>query len=63
MDKAQAVALMLEKMNKETTDICIQNKMTDEEIAELMHRNAPTVEFLMSELYDFILLNNIFTND
>lgn len=63
MDKAQAVALMLEKMNKETIDICLNNRMEDKKIKDLIDKNNPALEFLMSELYDFILLNNIFKND
>jgi hypothetical protein len=63
MDKSQAVALMLEKMNKETIAICLQSNMEDKKIKDLIDRNTPSLEFLMSELYDFILLNNIFTND
>jgi hypothetical protein len=62
MTKDEVVNSMLEKFNELNVGLAKQYGMSEEDIIKNMEQAASGLEYMFSELYDHLVVNNIISN-
>ena len=60
MTKEQVVSAMLEKINNDTRAMGVQNGIQLSDIEQQIIQNQPGLNYIISNLYDFILEKKLF---
>ena len=59
MNEQEAIAFMLESLNKDNRDICANNGMAPEEIEKSIEQSQGSLAFMMSNLYNIMKEKNL----
>jgi hypothetical protein len=52
MTKEDAVLLMLSSINEDNRDLCLRNGMSEEETQSQIDQSQPSLEIILSAMYD-----------
>jgi hypothetical protein len=52
MNKEEALRLMVDSMNLDTLKMCEQANMSKDESDKIIEQNQPSVEYMLSNIYD-----------
>jgi hypothetical protein len=57
--KTETVVLMLNSLNEDNRSICLQAGMTEEEVDRNIEQSQPSLNFMLSNIYDKLKEANI----
>jgi len=63
MNKEEAVKLMVESFNKDNYTMALASGMPEEEIKKNFDNSLHSIEFMLSNIYDLLVTNNVIKKD
>lgn len=63
MNKEEVVDMMLKSFENDNFQMAVQYGMAEEEIKEKFENSKHSISFMLSNIYDMLVSNNIIKND
>jgi hypothetical protein len=57
--KTETVAIMLNSLNEDNRNICLQNGMSEEEVDRNIEQSQQSLNFMLSNMYDKLKEENL----
>jgi hypothetical protein len=57
--KTETVAIMLNSLNEDNRNICLQNGMSEEEVERNIEQSQQSLNFMLSNMYDKLKEENL----